>query len=546
MTAEHDLDWVVIGSGFGGSVSALRLAEKGYTVAVLEAGRNFEDHEFPTRTSQLRSYYYFPYLKMMGIFRLTLFKDVLIASGAGVGGGSLGYAMTLYRSRPEFAKNAQWLHLGDWDAELAPHYDMAERMLGVVEYERQTAGDVLMGEYASEIGVSDTFANTKAGVFLGTPGKTVPDPYFAGEGPVRTGCIECGGCLVGCRHNAKNSLTKNYLWLAERRGATIMPERTVVDIRPLDDDTGAKGYAVTHVRSGSWVRRDKQVSTAKAVVVAAGALGTNRLLQRCRVSGSLPRISDRLGYLVRTNSESSLAVTAPDDTRNFNRGVALTSSIYPSAETHIEPFTYGPAGDFQSILFAMASERGGRRTRPLHFLANHVRHPQRFLRVARIKNWSRRTVILMVMQSLDNSIRLRVKFRLPGGFPVLTTEQDPANPNPDFIPAAYQAANWIAHRIGGVVQAMGPEAILAIPTTGHLLGGAVIGGSADTGVIDVQHRVFGYSNLMVCDGSAVPANVGVNPALTITAMTERAMSFVPPKSGVNAPEPVRFGVSTAT
>lgn len=540
--SEFDTDWIVIGSGFGGSAAALRLAEKGYRVNVLESGSRFEDTDFPEKTSNIRRYYYYPYLGMRGILRLTLFRDVFIASGSGVGGGSLGYANTLYRSRPEFAKNPQWESLGDWDSELAPHYDTAERMLGVVSYDEDSAADALVRAYAEEIGVGDTFVRTRIGVFLGEPGKTVPDPYFAGDGPQRTGCIRCGSCMVGCRHNAKNTLVKNYLWFAERRGATISPERTVIDIHPLGDTNGADGYAVTHVRTGAWPRRDRQTTTARGVVVSAGALGTNRLLQRCKLAGSLPKISNRLGQLVRTNSESIVAVTAPDDARDFSASIALTSSIYPTPDTHIEPTTYGRHADSQSLLFALATVAGGRGTRPFYFLLNVLRHPRKFWRSARTKNWSRRTVILAVMQTLDNSISIKVRFRLPGGFPVLTTKANSGNPNPDKIQAAYDAANWIAERIGGVAQAATPEAILSIPTTAHLLGGAVIGESAATGVVNARHEVFGYSNLLVCDGAAIPANVGVNPSLTITAMTERAMSLIDPKPGTTHPAPIRFTV----
>jgi cholesterol oxidase len=291
------------------------------------------------------------------------------------------------------------------------------------------------------------------------------------------------------------------------------------------------------------VRKDRRTTTARGVVVAGGTLGSNRLLHRCKLAGSLPRISDRLGHLVRTNSESALAVTAADDSRDFTTGVALTSSIYPTPDTHIEPFTYGPHSDSQSVLLTLATERGGRVTRPFHFAVNVLRHPRKFLASARIRNWGRRTFLLGIMQTLDNSIRIKVRFRLPGGYPVLTTEQDPLNPNPDHIPAGYHAANWLANRIGGVAQALVPEATLSIPTTGHLLGGAVIGSAPDNAVIDTGHHVFGYQNLLVCDGSAVPANVGVNPSLTITAMTERAMSLIEPKPGATPAPPIRFSPS---
>ncbi|GAB2551169.1 FAD-dependent oxidoreductase [Nocardia heshunensis] len=522
----HDFDWLVIGSGFGGSVSALRLQEKGYRVGVLEAGRRFADTDFAERASQVRRYYFLPALGMRGIFRPTLFKDVFVVTGAGVGGGSLTYANTLYRSRPEFARNPQWAHLGDWDAELAPHYDTAERMLGVTSLPEDTAADTLLREYAAEHGFADTYARSRVGVFLGEPGKTVPDPYFGGEGPDRAGCVRCGSCLLGCRHNAKNTLVKNYLWFAERRGAQIMADRTVIDIRPLGAADGSDGYAVTTERTGSWVRRDRRTHTAGGVVVAGGALGTNRLLLRCKLSGSLPNLSERLGTLVRTNSESILAVTARDDTYNFAQGVALTSGVYPTPTTHIQPVTYGAGGDFMSLLTTLATSRGTRRTRPFHWAATVLRHPVRFARASRIRHASRRTMLLTTMESVDNSVRLRVRFRLPTGYPVLTTVQDPNHPIPQFIPAAYAAAQAIADRIGGVVRAAVPEAILSIPTTAHILGGAAIGDSPGTGVIDARHRVYGYRNLLVCDGAAIPANVGVNPSLTITAMAERAMALL--------------------
>ena len=525
--ARHDYDWLVIGSGFGGSTSALRLAQKGYRVAVLECGRRFADEDFAKTTWELGRYYWMPKLGLKGIFRLTLFKDVLVASGCGVGGGSLGYANTLYRARPAFYRDPQIAELADWEHELAPHYEEAERMLGVTTYDRDTPADLLLKEYAQQNGFGDTYTKTRVGVFMGEEGKTVPDPFFGGDGPERTGCVRCGQCMIGCRHGAKNTLVKNYLYLAERRGVEILPERTVTDIRPLRAADGADGYAVTHERSGSWLARDRQRLTARGVVVSAGALGTNKLLFSCKLCGSLPNISDRLGYLVRTNSESILAVTAPDDRRDFTRGVAITSSIYPDPDTHIEPVTYGQGADSQSLLYALMTEKGGRGNQPVHLLANTARHPILAARATRIRGWSRRTMILLVMQTLDNAIRLKVKRRWPNGNVVLTTEQDPENPNPDKIPAAYRAAEWIQKRISGTPQAVITEALLSIRSTAHILGGAVIGRDPQSGVIDSHNRVFGYQNLLVCDGAAVPANVGVNPSLTITALAERAMAHLP-------------------
>jgi cholesterol oxidase len=521
-----DYDWLVVGSGFGGSVSALRLAQKGYSVGLLEAGRRFADDELPKSAWDLRRYWFVPGLGMRGIFRLTIFKDVAIVSGAGVGGGSLVYANTLYRAPSRFYEDPQWRGLEDWQVALAPHYEEAERMLGVVPYDEDDPADDHLRAYAEEIGVPDTYAKTRVGVFLAEPGVTVPDPFFGGEGPARTGCTRCGRCMVGCPVGAKNTLVKNYLWFAERGGARVLPERTVVDIRPLGAADGSDGYAVTTERSGAWLRRDRQVLKARGVVVAAGALGTNRLLQTCRLNGSLPGLSTRLGELVRTNSESILAVTLPPGSEDITRRVAITGSVYPDPNTHIETVVYGDAGDGTSPLFTLLVGDGTRVTRPLKLLAAAARHPVLFARTLNPRGWSKRTVIVLVMQSLDNAIALRAR---PGrrGKVRMRTEQDPERPNPTFIPVANAFAEWLAKRTGGIAQSSIMEAA-NIPSTAHILGGAVIGADASSGVIDSRSRVFGYENLLVCDGAAVPANVGVNPSLTITALAEHAMSHVPP------------------
>jgi cholesterol oxidase len=525
----YDYDWIVIGSGFGGSASALRLAEKGHRVAVLECGARFEDDEFAEKTSEAKRYYWMPAIGLKGILRMTLFKDIFIGSGCGVGGGSLGYANTLYRARPDFYRSPQWSELADWERELKPHYDEAERMLGVTDYDREGPADLLLKEYGEVIGVSDSYRQTRVGVFLGESGVTVADPYFGGDGPDRTGCTRCGSCMVGCRFGAKNTLRKNYLWFAEKLGVEIHAERTVTDIVPIGGPQadGSDGYEVTAARSGAWINRERRTLRTRGVVIAAGALGTNRLLQRCRLSGSLTRISDRLGYLVRTNSESIMAVTAAkDDPSDFTNSIAITSSIYTDADTHIEVCTYGRGGDSQSLLFNMMVQARSRGTQPLQFLLGALRNPLAVIKASQIRDWSRRTIILLVMQTLDNSIRLKVKRRLPGGNVVLTTEQDSENPSPVGIPAAYDAARWFARRMNGTAQSGTTEGILAIPSTAHILGGAAIGTGPENGVVDHRQRVFGYQNLLVCDGAAIPANIGVNPSLTITALAERAMTYV--------------------
>jgi cholesterol oxidase len=538
----YDFDWLVIGSGFGGSVSALRLSEKGYSVGVLECGRRFADDEFPKNTADLKRYFWNPRVGMKGIFRLTNFKDVAVVSGCGVGGGSLGYACTLYVPPKQFFEDRQWAGMADWQGELAPHYEEAQRMLGVVENPHEDPADQLLRELGEELGVGETYKRTPVGIYFGQAGKTVADPFFGGEGPERTGCKLCARCMVGCVHGAKNTLVKNYLYFAEKRGARVMAERTVVDVRPIGPGApnpeglvGSEGYEVESVRSGAWLRKERRVQRARGVVVAAGPLGTNRLLQKCRLEGSLPRISSRLGELVRTNSESILTVTVPEDyPENLIKRVAITSSIYPDPNTHIETVTYGDDGDSMRMLYTLLTGDGTRVTRPLKLLAQLVRHPGRLAKILFAKHWSRRTIILLVMQTLDNAIALRPR-KGPFGSFWLQTEQDPERPNPTFIPIANQAAEWFAKRTGGIAQSALTEALFNIPSTAHILGGAVIAPDAEQGVVDADQRVFGYENLLVCDGSAIPANVGVNPSLTITALAEHAMSRVP-AAGMSAGE----------
>jgi cholesterol oxidase len=527
-------DWIVIGSGFGGSVAALRLAEKGYRVAVIERGRRYRDEDFAATSWDARRFLWAPALGLRGIFRMSVFKDVFIASGSGVGGGSLVFANTLYRAKPEFFVHPQWPATANWSQVLAPHYATAERMLGMQRVPHASDGQDLLLDMARHFGAEHTFTRTSCAVYFGTPGVTVPDPYFGGEGPPRTGCLKCGACMVGCRTGAKNTLVKNYLWFAERRGVRIIPEREVVDIRPCGAPDGADGYVVETERPGAWLRRRPRSFRAGGVVVASGALGTNALLARCKHRGGLPALSDRLGHLVRTNSESLLAVTLPDDRLKPWNDVAISASFHPDADTHIEFVTYGEKGDALAALTTLLTGNGTRVTRPLLWLATVARHPLQFLRTLWPFGWSRRTLILLVMQSLDNALRFRARPWLFGRGVALSTEQDTGKPNPTFIAAGDRAARWLAARTGGLPQSMIVEALANIPATAHILGGAVIGRDASSGVVDDHCRVFNYRNLMICDGSVVPANPGVNPSLTITAIAEHAMSAVRKKAAIPA------------
>ncbi|GAA4688623.1 FAD-dependent oxidoreductase [Phytohabitans rumicis] len=519
-------DVVVIGSGFGGSVAALRLAEKGYSVAVLEAGRRFADDEFPQTSWRSRRFLWAPKLGCFGIQRITLLRSargqqgagVLVLSGAGVGGGSLVYANTLYEPLPHYYADPQWRHITDWRAELAPHYDQAKRMLGVTTYPKQTAADRAMLAVAERMGVGHTFHATPVGVHIGRPGETVPDPYFGGVGPDRTGCLHCGSCMTGCRHGAKNTLVKNYLWLAERLGVDVHPLTTAVAVRP-----SGSGYEIDTVRTGAWLRKRPQVFEADQVIFAAGALGTQRLLHAMKESGTLPGLSDRVGALTRTNSEAILgaATLRPDARRrglDFTEGVAITSSFHPDEHTHIEPVRYGHGSNVMGLLQSALVDGGPRR--PLRWLRTLAGRPLTYLRLLSVRSWSERTVIALVMQSLDNSLTTRYRRGK------LRTTQGHGAPSPTWIPAGNEAVRLLADEIGGIPGGAVTEAF-NVPLTAHILGGAAIGATPAEGVVDPYHRVFGHPGLHVVDGAAVAANLGVNPSLTITAQAERAMSFWP-------------------
>jgi cholesterol oxidase len=545
VATQYDYDWIIIGSGFGGSVSALRLAEKGYRVAVLECGRRFRDADLPRSAWQLSRYFWAPMLGLKGLLRLTPFTDIFILSGSGVGGGSLAYAATLYRAPAVFFQHPQWRELDDWETRLRPHYETAERMLGVTEVPFESEADRLLKELGEHLGCADTFQKTRVGIYFGTPEATVPDPYFNGEGPARTGCHRCGACMMGCPYGAKNTLVRNYLFFAEKRGVQILAERTVTDVRPLGAADGGDGYVVTHERTGAWFAKDRQALTSGGVIFAAGALGTNRLLADCKHCGSLPALSDRLGHLVRTNSETMVAVTIPRNDKLWQT-VSITGSIFPDPRSHIEMVTFGKNADAMGSLFTLLTGKGTRLTRPLLALGALLRHPVKFLRKLWPFGWSRHTIVTGVMQSLDNAMRFRAKRKLFGRGVKLTTEQDPQHPVPTFFPIANETAEWLAAKTGGTAQSFIPEALFNIPATAHILGGAVIGKDAECGVINARHEVFGYRNLLVCDGAAVPANPGVNPSLTITAMAENAMSHIPAKAGATTSRVTADSITAAT
>ena len=528
-----DYDVLIIGSGFGGSVSALRLTEKGYRVGVLEAGRRFTDEEFAKTSWDLRKFLWAPKLGMYGIQRIHLLRNVMILAGAGVGGGSLNYANTLYVPPEPFFADKQWSHITDWRGELMPHYDQAQRMLGVVPNPTFTDADRIVKEVADEMGVGDTWVPTPVGVFFGahgtkTPGKTVPDPYFGGAGPERTGCIECGSCMTGCRYGAKNTLVKNYLGLAEKAGAEIHPMTTVTGFRQRHDGL----WEVRTARTGL-LPRNRKTFTATHLILAAGTYGTQKLLFKMRDQGKLPRLSNQLGVLTRTNSESIVGAgrfeMSPD--LDLTHGVAITSSIHPTSDTHIEPVRYGKGSNAMGLLQTLMTDGAGPQGTDVprwkqFFLASRE-DPRGTWRMLNVRNWSERTVIALVMQHLDNSITTFTE-RTRLGFRRLTSKQGHGEPNPTWIPVGNEVTRRIAKKIDGIAGGTWGE-LFNIPLTAHFLGGAAIGDSPEHGVIDPYQRVYGYPTLAVMDGAAVSANLGVNPSLSITAQAERAASLWPNK-----------------
>lgn len=520
---------MIVGSGFGGSVSALRLVERGYRVLVLEAGKRWRTADFPATNWSIRKFLWLPKLFCHGIFRMSLLDDVLILGGAGVGGGSLVYANTLLVPPDSAFEAWDWPRDRDWKAALRPHYATAKRMLGVVETPRTFPADDLLRSAAADFGCAHTFKRTEVGVFFGEPGKEVHDPYFGGEGPDRTGCTFCGGCMVGCRFGAKNTLDKNYLWLAERRGAVIVPETVVRAIRPAGDDGG---YVVEAERSTSVIRRGRRLYRAKKVILSAGVLGTVHLLMKCKEDGLLPNLSPRLGRRVRTNSEAIIGSTARTGEIDYSEGIAIGSGVHITPDTHVEAVRYPKGSDLMSLLGTLLTDAGGRVPRVLRWLAEIARHPIDFLRTLNPFGWARRTLILLVMQTVDNSLDLSLRRRWFAPFSRSLTSYRPHDHFriPTYIKAANDFARVVARRQNGFPSSAINEVLLDVPTTAHILGGCAIGLSPDEGVIDTKNEVFGHPGLYVIDGSMIPANLGVNPSLTITALAEHAMSQVPPKT----------------
>jgi cholesterol oxidase len=544
-TAESGtFDFVIIGSGFGGSVSAMRLTEKGYSVLVLERGKRFENKDFPKTNWRIFDYLWMPALRCFGIMGITLLDDILILNGSGVGGGSLVYAATLIQPKSEFFQSGDWRGDIAWEEELQPHFDSARYMLGVNENPKLWPADHLLLEIATELGQEDTFEPTPVGIFFGQEdGHTLPDPYFDGQGPDRAGCIHCGGCMVGCRYNAKNTLDKNYLYFAEKGGAEVRPEATVLDIHPLygDNADGAR-YEIAYEKTTAWFAKPRHHVRARNVIVSAGVMGTNKLLLQCRDEHrTLPRLSSRLATMVRSNSEALMGITGRQEGPDYSQGVAITSHFWVDDVTSVEPVRYSRGSSLMRNLAVPLIENleGSVLQRIGRFLRFAIRNPYDFLKARVLPDWSRDSTIILVMQTLENRMNLKLGRRPLTLFRKdLVSEPDKKLPIPTIIEAGRSVVELFAEKSDGVAQSTINEVLLNSPSTAHILGGCNIGQDETSGVVDTNHQVFNYPGLYVVDGSVVPGNLGVNPSLTITAMAERAMSHIPAASEAEAYEPL--------
>ena len=530
---DFDYDYLIIGSGFGGSVAALRLAEKGYRVAVMEEGRRWSAQDFPRTNWNFHRWFWLPALHLRGFFSMRFFRHMVVLQGKAVGGGSITYANTLLEPPASVWSQGAWAGLEQWHQALRPHYATARKMLGVVTNPLLAAADLRLQQMAIRAGAGDSFYATEVGVYFGAgrPEDARPsDPFFAGKGPERMPCTGCGGCMVGCRHGAKNTLDQNYLWFAEKLGARIFAETRVVDVRPLDDQPdGAAGYLVTTRSRAPGKGRTRTQVRARAVVFAASSLGTQELLFRLRAHGSLPRISAALGKGVRTNAESLIGIRFPGSTEDLSRGIAIGSGIYLDACTHIEATRYPAGSDAMALMTALMAHGAPGWRRWLLSLAALLRlfatRPWTALRILSPFGFARQTMILLCMQTLEGQINMRYGRRI--WWPFWRRLATHGKKIPTFIPLANQFAEQAARELGGVAMTSLPEILFNVPMTAHCIGGASMAAAPEQGVCDHRGRVFHYRNLLICDGSMIAANLGVNPSLTITALAEYIMSHIP-------------------
>ena len=540
---ERHYDWVIVGSGFGGSVSAHRLTQKGYKVLVIEKGRRVADEDFPKTNWDLKRWMWNPAMGLKGIFQMSFMKHMTVLHGVGVGGGSLVFANTLPTPKSAFFQSGSWSTLADWETELAPHYAMAKRMLGATPNPLMTKGDEVMKEIARDIGREQHFHPTEVAVYFGEPNKTVPDPYFDGEGPDRVGCTFCGACMTGCRVGAKNTLVKNYLYLAEKNGAEVLPETEVTGVRPLDDG----GYQID--TRPTFGKGDAKAFTADRVILAGGVMGTMPLLLHMKeLASGLPRLSDRVGDFVRSNSESLIAVLSPKKGTNFSKGVAITSILHTDEHSHLEPVRYGAGSGFFRTMLAPHSPGPTALARIWGGMVALMRQPVRWLRALFVSDLAKHSQVLLYMRTLEGTLRMRLGREWRTGYQrgLVTQLDDPSQAPSAFMEEATDLAERFADKTEGVTTTLMTETLLGVPSTAHILGGACISDSPETGVINANHEVFNYPGLYVIDGSAISANPGVNPSLTITTLAERAMSLIEPKHATSTASPPKKGSDSFT
>jgi cholesterol oxidase len=531
-TNNYDFDALIIGSGFGGSVSALRLTQKGYKVAVLEAGKRYRAKDFPKTNWNFPKFLWLPAVRWFGIFKMTLFKHVFILSGTGVGGGSLVYANTLLTPKSDVWDDKQWKGLNDWHKEMPHHFQTAKTMLGVIKNPTMGDADHTLKSGAEAMGVGESFYKTDVGIYFGEKGVTEKDPYFNGEGPDRTGCELCGGCMVGCRYDGKNTLDKNYLYLAEKQGAHIIPEFTVTEVTPLEgiDSNGENGYSVTGIKSTSFIFKKRTKLTASKVVFSAGVLGTVKLLFEMKVKGLLPKLSSSLGEIVQTNSESIIGMRVKGKKLDMSEGIAIGSGIYLDKDTHIEATRYPLGSDSLNYITTILVKGGEGISRPLEYFKQIILHPLNFLRTLNPIHFARQTLILLCMQTKAGHMKFNYKRPFFNPFRRRLATQVIGQKIPTFIPSANKFATKLAKMFNGTPITSIFEILLDVPTTAHILGGAIMASDESNGVIDRDNKVFNYENLYICDGSMIGVNLGVNPSLTITALSEFAMSKIESKN----------------
>lgn len=518
-SSDSVFDYLIIGSGFGGSVSAMRLSEKGYSVAVLEKGKRYRTEDFPQSNWNLRKFLWIPKCGLYGIQAMTLLRDVFILHGTGVGGGSLVYANTLLV--PSDQALAQWGD-GKWKERLQPFYSSAQKMLGAVTPPVKTLSDSYLEEIINEYDYPDSFEPVEVGIYFGESGETVLDPYFDGQGPDRTGCIECGGCMVGCKENAKNTLDKNYLYFAEKKGVKIFSETEAVLVSEEDQNL----YTV-HTRKSTGLRHPKKTYYAKKIIFSGGVLGTVKLLKQSQING-LPK---SIGDIVRTNSEALIGVVSHDKEVDHSKGIAIASQAMLDNDTQVELVRYGAGQDVMANLGTVLT--GGTKHYPrwILWLYNIFRHPLNTARNLYPFGWAKHSTILLVMQTLENYLSLRLKRSwLRFGRKTLVSKRNTKDPIPSYIPQANLLAERMAEKMNGRACSSLPEAVLNTATTAHILGGCILGHDPETSVVNEKLQIHGKENLFVIDGSVIPGNLGVNPSLTITTLAEWAMSHIPDKN----------------